>query len=103
MGKIRRRLEKLEGRAGGCEECRIIPGEGFRLRIYGLPPKPGGDPETYAPPGEKPREKCPACGRALPVIRLKGLERVMNLGKNRIEMRIPRSAWFPRDLRFPHS
>jgi hypothetical protein len=34
---------------------------------------------------------------------LKGLERVMNLGKNRIEMRIPRSAWFPRDLRFPHS
>jgi hypothetical protein len=31
------------------------------------------------------------------------LERVMNLGKNRIEMRIPRSAWFLRDLRFPHS
>jgi hypothetical protein len=32
-----------------------------------------------------------------------GLERVMNLGENRIEMRIPRSAWFLRDLRFPHS
>jgi predicted dithiol-disulfide oxidoreductase (DUF899 family) len=32
-----------------------------------------------------------------------GVERVMNLGENRIEMRIPRSAWFPRDLRFPHS
>jgi hypothetical protein len=32
-----------------------------------------------------------------------GLERVMNLGENRIEMRIPRSAWFPRDLCFPHS
>jgi dCTP diphosphatase len=31
------------------------------------------------------------------------LERVMNLGENRIEMRIPRSAWFPCDLRFPHS
>jgi hypothetical protein len=31
------------------------------------------------------------------------LERVMNLGENRIEMRIPRSAWFPRDLCFPHS
>jgi hypothetical protein len=31
------------------------------------------------------------------------LERVMNSGENRIEMRIPRSAWFPRDLRFPHS
>jgi ABC-type antimicrobial peptide transport system permease subunit len=31
------------------------------------------------------------------------LERVMNLGENRIEMRIPRSAWFLRDLRFPHS
>jgi hypothetical protein len=31
------------------------------------------------------------------------LERVMNLGKNRIEMRITRSAWFLRDLRFPHS
>src|SRR5215216_3770381 len=31
------------------------------------------------------------------------LERVMNLGKSRIEMRIPRSAWFPRDLCFPHS
>src|SRR5215211_6750621 len=27
------------------------------------------------------------------------LERVMNLGENRIEMRIPRSAWVPRDLR----
>src|SRR5215207_6849971 len=31
------------------------------------------------------------------------LERVMNLGKSRIEMRISRSAWFPRDLCFPHS
>src|SRR5215212_10778046 len=27
------------------------------------------------------------------------LERVMNLGENRIEMRIPWSAWVPRDLR----
>jgi len=27
----------------------------------------------------------------------------MNLGENRIGMRIPRSAWFLRDLRFPHS
>jgi hypothetical protein len=33
----------------------------------------------------------------------KTLERVMNLGESRIEMRISRSAWFPRDLRFPHS
>jgi hypothetical protein len=32
-----------------------------------------------------------------------GLERVMNLGENRIEMRIPQSVWFPRDLCFPHS
>ena len=31
------------------------------------------------------------------------LEHVMNLGENRIEMRIPRSAWVPRDLRSPHS
>ena len=31
------------------------------------------------------------------------LERVMNLGENRIGMRIPRSAWFLCDLRFPHS
>jgi len=31
------------------------------------------------------------------------LERVMNLGENRIGMRIPRSAWFPRDFRFPYS
>jgi hypothetical protein len=31
------------------------------------------------------------------------LERVMNLDENRIEMRIPRSAWFPRDLCFPYS
>jgi cation transport ATPase len=31
------------------------------------------------------------------------LERVMNLGENRIDMRISRSAWFPRDLGFPHS
>jgi hypothetical protein len=37
-------------------------------------------------------------GDALPL-----LERVMNLGKSRIEMRISRSAWSPRDLRFPHS
>src|SRR5215216_2814952 len=28
------------------------------------------------------------------------LGRVMNLGKNRIEMRIPQSVWFPRDLCF---
>jgi NADPH-dependent 2,4-dienoyl-CoA reductase/sulfur reductase-like enzyme len=34
---------------------------------------------------------------------LRPLERVMNLGESRIEMRISRSAWFPRDLRFPHS
>jgi hypothetical protein len=34
---------------------------------------------------------------------VRGLERVMNLGENRIGMRIPRSAWFLRDLRFPHS
>jgi hypothetical protein len=31
------------------------------------------------------------------------LERVMNLGKSRIEMRIPQSVWFPRDLCFLHS
>jgi hypothetical protein len=31
------------------------------------------------------------------------LERVMNLSENRIEMRIQRPAWFPRDFRFPHS
>jgi hypothetical protein len=31
------------------------------------------------------------------------LERVMNLDENRIEMRIPQSAWFPGDLCFPHS
>ena len=31
------------------------------------------------------------------------LERVMNLGENRIGMRITRSAWFLRDRRFPHS
>ena len=31
------------------------------------------------------------------------LERVMNLGENRIGMRIPRSAWFLCDLCFPHS
>jgi hypothetical protein len=31
------------------------------------------------------------------------LERVMDLGKSRIEMRISRSAWSPRDLCFPHS
>ena len=35
--------------------------------------------------------------------RAAALERVMNLGENRIGMRIPRSAWFLRDLRFPHS
>jgi multicomponent Na+:H+ antiporter subunit D len=31
------------------------------------------------------------------------LERVMNLDENGIGMRITRSAWFLRDLRFPHS
>ena len=40
----------------------------------------------------------------MPVIALHtALERVMNLGENRIEMRIPRSGWFLHDLRFPHS
>jgi hypothetical protein len=34
---------------------------------------------------------------------MQSLERVMNLGENRIEMRIPQSAWFPRDLCFPYS
>jgi hypothetical protein len=37
------------------------------------------------------------------IVRQLVLERVMNLGESRIEMRISRSAWFPRDLRFPHS
>src|SRR5215217_8267468 len=40
---------------------------------------------------------------ALDQLAVHHLERVMNLGKNRIEMRIPRSAWFLRDLRFPHT
>jgi hypothetical protein len=31
------------------------------------------------------------------------LERVVNLGENRIEMRISQSAWFPRNFCFPHS
>ena len=31
------------------------------------------------------------------------LERVMNLGEKRIEMRIPQSVWFTGDLCFPHS
>jgi hypothetical protein len=31
------------------------------------------------------------------------LEGVMNLGENRIEMRIARSAWFPPDFPFPYS
>jgi hypothetical protein len=31
------------------------------------------------------------------------LERVMNLGENRIEMGIARSAWFPPDFPFPYS
>jgi hypothetical protein len=35
--------------------------------------------------------------------RIVRVERVMNVGKSRIEMRISRSAWFPRDLCFPHS
>jgi CBS domain-containing protein len=39
----------------------------------------------------------------LGLLREKELERVMNLGKSRIEMRISRSAWFPRDLCFLHS
>jgi hypothetical protein len=42
-------------------------------------------------------------GRVEPVVRPATLERVMNLGENRIGMRIARSAWFLRDLRFPHS
>jgi uncharacterized membrane protein YphA (DoxX/SURF4 family) len=43
-------------------------------------------------------DRKPTKGREEP-----SLERVMNLVENRIEMRIPRSAWFPRDLCFPHS
>jgi hypothetical protein len=78
MAGLRKRLKALEARAGvgGCPECQGAPGEGLQVRIYGLPPKPGPIPEhvTYAPPGEKPDETCPACGKVLPVIRLKGLE-----------------------------
>jgi len=41
----------------------------------------------------------------MPVVYLgaAALERVMNLGESRIEIRISRSAWFPRALCFPHS
>jgi hypothetical protein len=46
-----------------------------------------------------PMEHTPALGRYC----TSRLERVMDLGENRIEMRIPRSARFLRDLRFPHS
>jgi hypothetical protein len=71
---LRRRLERLEGSGGACPECRITPETGFRVRVYGLPPKPRSNPQTtYAPPGEKPRETCRSCGGKLPVIRLKGL------------------------------
>jgi hypothetical protein len=71
---LRRRLERLEG-GSGCDECRIVWGEPFHVRFYGLPPKPRSNPDTtsYAPPGEKPRETCPTCGKKLPVIRFKGL------------------------------
>src|SRR5215208_5703708 len=41
--------------------------------------------------------------RSLESRKTEKVERVMNLGENRIEMRIPQSAWFPRDLCFPHS
>jgi hypothetical protein len=37
------------------------------------------------------------------VARNVNLERVMNLGENRIETRIPRSDWFPLGPHFPHS
>src|SRR5215213_4247099 len=45
----------------------------------------------------------PRAAEAPPIEPAITLERVMNLGENRIEMRILRSAWFPRDLCFPYS
>jgi len=45
----------------------------------------------------------PLAGGAEAVLEAILVERVMNLGENRIEMRIPRSPWFPCDLRSPHS
>jgi hypothetical protein len=41
--------------------------------------------------------------RGLGAIGRARLERVMNLGGNRIGMRIPQSVWFPHDLCFRHS
>src|SRR5829696_8194872 len=55
----------------------------LRLRLFGSP------------------ERVLDRARVAPSMRV--LERVMNLGESRIEMRISRSAWFPRDLCFPHS
>jgi hypothetical protein len=34
-------------------------------------------------------------GKIMLLVASVSLERVMNLGENRIEMRIPRSVWFP--------
>jgi hypothetical protein len=64
-------------------------------------------PETalFAPVGESPSNRLVEGSLVYDLVYLTRpkLERVMNLGKSRIGMRISRSAWFPRDLCFPHS
>jgi hypothetical protein len=64
----------------------------FRGRRLGERARRGAHPKDH------PRERRdPDLGAA------DDLERVMHSGENRIEMRIPRSGWLLRDLRFPHS
>jgi hypothetical protein len=73
------------------------PDRSTRMKVRG-----GSDPPPPAPPASslrRPRH----FSLSHPIRRGLRLERVMNLSENLIGMRITRSAWFLRDLRFPHS
>jgi hypothetical protein len=57
--------------------------------------------ELLAPYSSKKRDPAPKKSAFLSRLRYR-IERVMNLGENPIEMRIPRSAYCPCGPRFPH-
>ncbi len=68
MSNVRKRLERLQ-EGVGCEVCRITPETPFKINL--IPVEIGEDGRPLPPPPE-PVRRCEACGRRLPVIRLRG-------------------------------
>jgi hypothetical protein len=65
---LRKRIEKLQ-EGVGCEVCRITPNTPIKINVSVVEIGEDGKP---LPPPRKPVRRCEACGRRLPVIRLRG-------------------------------